>query len=62
MSTHAHKAKPRIVPKAPKDDEGLEQYYTLADAAKRLKMSAVRPSTPTSRPGGSSRAGSGAIR
>ena len=39
MSTHAHKAKPRLVPKAPKDDEGLVQYYTLADTAAKLKMS-----------------------
>jgi len=39
MSTHAHKAKERLVPKAPKDDEGLVQYYTLADTAAKLKMS-----------------------
>ena len=39
MSTHAHKAKARLVPKAEKEDDGLEQYYTLADCAQKLKMS-----------------------
>jgi hypothetical protein len=39
MTTHAHKANPRNVPRAPRDDNGLEQYYTLADTAEKLKMS-----------------------
>jgi len=39
MSTNAHKAKPRLVPRAEKDPDGLEQYYTLADSAEKLKMS-----------------------
>jgi len=39
MTTHAHEAKPRLVPKAPKDDEGLMRYHTLADTAGLLMMS-----------------------
>jgi len=39
MTTHAHEAKQRLVPKAPKTEEGVMQYYTLADTAAKLKMS-----------------------